>query len=109
MTEVVQDLEPTLICLVETHLEKEEGLVIPGYDIKCRSDRTGNSGGVLIAVNKKVSTICVQLKETNEVEQMMCMLIDNQRYRIRIEVIYAPQENCTPNEELKKIYNEIEQ
>ena len=37
----------------------------------------------------------------------MRILLDNNRSKIRIEVIYAPQENVTSNNELKIMYNNI--
>ena len=36
------------------------------------------------------------------------MLIDNKKTKLKLGVIYVPQENTTPNEELKKMYQEIE-
>ena len=37
----------------------------------------------------------------------MWILLDNNRSKIRIGVIYAPQENVTSNNELKIMYNNI--
>ena len=36
------------------------------------------------------------------------MLIDNKKTKLKLGVIYVPQENTTLNEELKKMYQEIE-
>ena len=49
LAEIIDDYEPTQICLVETHLSKEEQIQIPGYKI-FRSGGTNNSRGILIAL-----------------------------------------------------------
>ena len=46
LDETIEDYEPSLICLVETHLTKEEQIKIPGYRIY-RNDSTKNSKGIL--------------------------------------------------------------
>ena len=46
-TELVEDQKPTIVCLVETHLKKEEEVAIPGYETINRNDKTANSGGIL--------------------------------------------------------------
>ena len=43
--ETIADYEPTLICLVETYLTKEEQIQEPGYKI-FRNDGTTNSRGI---------------------------------------------------------------
>ena len=40
--ETISDYQPILICLVETHLQKEEEIRIPGYNQIFRNDRLGN-------------------------------------------------------------------
>ena len=52
LAETIDDNEPTLICLVETRLSKDEQIQIPGYTI-FRNDGTNNSRGVLIAIKEK--------------------------------------------------------
>ena len=37
----------------------------------------------------------------------MWILIDNKKTKLKLGVIYAPQENATANKELKKMYQEI--
>ena len=50
--ETISDYQPILICLVETHLQKEEEIRIPGYSQIFRNDRSGNSGGIMLAVKR---------------------------------------------------------
>ena len=47
LTELVEDQKPTLVYLVERHLEKEEEVAIPGYETINRNYKTANSGGIL--------------------------------------------------------------
>ena len=37
----------------------------------------------------------------------MWILVDNKKTKLKLGVIYAPQENTTPNKELKKMCQEI--
>ena len=64
LTELVEDQKPTIVCLVETHLEKEE-VAIPGYETIYRNDKTASSGGILVAVkgNRKIVTMQTHKQE----------------------------------------------
>ena len=53
--------------------------------------------------------VTTKLSERNDVGQALWTLIDNSKYRMRIGLIYAPQENKTLNKDLQKIYQEIEE
>ena len=48
--EIVADSQPNLLCLVETHMQEEEEIRIPGYETIYQNDKTSNSGGIVIAV-----------------------------------------------------------
>ena len=104
--ETTDNYEPTLICLVETHLSKEEQIQIPGYKI-FRNDGTNNSRGILIAIKEKLKTIVVEVNREEEIGQTLWVLLNNQKTQVRMGVIYGPQENVTPNSELKKLYESI--
>ena len=98
LAETIDDYEPTLICLVETHLSKEEQIQIPGYKI-FRNDGTNNSRGILIVIKEKLKTIVVEVTREEEIGQSLWVLLNNQKAQVRMEVIYGPQENVTPNRE----------
>ena len=108
LEEILTELEPTIICLVETHMSKKELIEITGYKIY-RSDNSTQAGGILVGVLKKVANVTVQIKERSEVGQALWLLVDNTKIKLRIGVIYAPQENVTYAKDLKTIYKEIEQ
>ena len=50
---IIQEIEPTIVCLVETHLGKKEVFSIPGYLIT-RNDRNESGGGCLIAYKEEI-------------------------------------------------------
>ena len=108
LAEIVTELEPTIICLVETHMSEREMIEISGYEVY-RSDNSTQAGGILIGVLKKVANVTTQIKERNDVGQALWVLLDNTKIKLRIGVIYAPQENKTSANDLKNIYKEIEE
>ena len=104
--ETISDYQPILICLVETHLQKEE-IRIPGYCQIFRNDRSGNSGGIMLALKENIRTVTLEVAQEKEIGQSLWILLDNNRSKIRIGVTCAPQENVTSNNELKIMYNNI--
>ena len=104
--ETIDNYEPTLICLVETHLSKEEHIQIPEYKI-FRNDGTNKSRGILIALKEKLKAIVVEVNREEEISQTLWLILNNQKIQVRMGVIYGPQENVTPNSELKKLYESI--
>ena len=108
LTELVEDQKPTIACLVETYLEKEEEEVaIPGYETIYRNYETTNSEGILVAVKDNIKTVTMQTHKQEQVGEGLWILIDNKKTKLKLGVIYAPQENTRPNRELKKMYEEI--
>ena len=105
--ETISDYQPILICLVETHLQKEEEIRIPRYSQIFRNDRSGNSGGITLAVKENIKTFRLEVAQGKEIGQSLWILPDSNRSKIRIRVIYAPQENVTSNNDLKVMYNNI--
>ena len=99
--ETISDYQPILICLVETHLQKEEEIRIPGYSQIFRNDRSGNSGGIMLAVKENIKTVTLEVGQEKEIQEILWMLLDNNRSKIRLGVIYGPQGNVTSNNELK--------
>ena len=105
--ELVDDCQPNLLCLVETHMQEEEEITIPGYETIYRNDKTSNSGGIIIAVKDTLKTITMQVKQETEVGQTLWTLLNNQKKKIKLGVIYAPKEGVTLHKELKKLYASI--
>ena len=72
-----------------------------------KNDGTTYSGCILIAIKEKLKTIVVEVNRVDEILQILWVLLNNQKTRVRMEVIYGPIENITPNKELKKSYKSI--
>ena len=106
LAETADDYKPTLICLVETHLLKEEQIQIPEYKI-FRKDGTTNSRYILIAIKEQLKTIVAEVNTEKKIDQTLWVLLNNQKIQVRMGVIYGPQENVTSNSELKKLYESI--
>ena len=96
LAETIVDCEPTLICLVETYLSKEEQIQIPGYKF-FRNNGTNNSRGILIGIKEKLKAIVVEANSEEEIGQTLSVLLNNQKTQVRMGVIYGPKENLTPN------------
>ena len=71
-------------------------------------DGTTKSRGILIAIKEKLKTIVVEVKREKEIGQTLWVLLNSQKTQVRMGVLlYGPQENITPNSELKKWYENI--
>ena len=105
--ELVDDCQPNLLCLVETHMQEEEEIGMPGYETMYQNGKTSNSGGIIISVKDTMKTITMQLKQETEVGQKLWILLNNQKKKIKVGVIFVSQEGVTPNKELKKLYASV--
>ena len=73
--ETISDYQPILICLVETHLEKEE-IRIPEYSQIFCNDRSGNSGGIMLAVKENIRTVTIEVAQEKENGKSLWILLD---------------------------------
>ena len=69
--------------------------MIAGYNHIFRNDRSGNSGGIMLAVKENIKTVTLEVGQEKEIGQSLCILLDNNRSKIKTGIIYAPQENVT--------------
>ena len=105
---IMDELNPTFFALVETKLGEFDKFKVEGYDVK-RNDREGVGGGVLVGFKKSMMKIVTVVKKYNGHNcEMLWVRIDNGREKIRIGVIYMPQESRTLLKDIKEIYLEIE-
>ena len=58
--ETISDYQAKLIYLVETQLQKEEEIRIPGYSQIFYNDRSENSGGIMLAVKENIKTVTLE-------------------------------------------------
>ena len=63
----------------------------------------------MIGVKNEIKNICTIVEDKKEVGESMWVAIDNTKTKIRLGVIYAPQESRTRKELLKIMYNNIEE
>ena len=83
-----------------------EEIRIPGYSLIFCSDRSTNSGGITLAMKENIRSVLLEVVQEKETERSLSVWVENNKvYKIRIGVIYAPQQNVTSNNELKIIYN----
>jgi exonuclease III len=106
LLEKVEEVEPAIICITETHLLKTEKVEIDGYKIY-RNDRDNLGGGILIGVKEQLKNICTIVEKRSEDGEALWIAIDNTKVKIRLGVIYAPQESRTSKDDLKKMYEKI--
>ena len=78
LLEKIEEFEPTMVCITETHMLKDEPLEIEGYRVM-RNDRDNLGGGVLVAVDEKIADICTIVEKESEVGETLWIVIDNQR------------------------------
>ena len=99
-----EEIEPSIICLTETHLEEDDEIKIPGYKVK-RKDRNKYGGGVLIAYKKSMKTLITILPD-GEIEAKW-VKVQNSVGGVKIGVVYCPQETET-KKEIERVYEELE-
>ena len=79
-----------LKCLVETHMQKEEEIRMSGYSQIFCHDRSGNSGGIKLTVKENIKAVTIEVAQKNEIGPSLWILVDNNRSKVRVGVIYVP-------------------
>ncbi len=100
---IIEEKQPTIVALVETKLAEKEEFEVPGYVTK-QMNRDENGGGIMLLVKEELKNIIVEVDEKKEVGEAKWVAIDNGRNRIRLGILYAPQENKTTIKQLKVMY-----
>ena len=72
-----------MVCIVETHMQKEEEIQMPGYSLVYRNDRSANSGGILIGVTDNIKNSSLELTQENKVGQRLWILLTNRKKKIK--------------------------
>ena len=86
ISHVIDDLQPSLICLVETHLPDED-IKIDGYSKLFFNNNTSDSGGILIGVKDVLRNITTEVHRFNEVGQSLWITLDNNKVSLRVGVM----------------------
>ena len=107
LKEIIIEEKPEVIGLVETMLDGKDKVVMEGYTIY-RNDRNGDGGGVLIAIKDVLKGIMVEESNSKRKEESIWLSLTNNKTKIRIGIVYNPQENKTTKDELEEVYGRIE-
>ncbi len=105
---IIEEEQPVMVALIETKLKEGELLELQGYKM-ARVDRDEEGGGVLIAFKRTLDNIWICTKEYKKHGcEMVWVKIENTKIKVKIGVVYMPQESRTKLDILKEIYQEIE-
>ena len=98
-----------MVTIVETHLsEQDRTEEIPGYKMIRRERNNKEKGGIIIYYKNALEYTLTLIPTTKELEENTVWLrLANSRIKIKIGVIYMPQESTTSKGELQDIYNKI--
>ena len=107
LTDIINEVNPHIICLNETMLDKDENITINNYTFINNNNKKGK-GGVSIGIRKDIFHLCCEIsRETKEYEMLWIKISNNKNINIRIGNIYAPQENKTKKATIEKMYEQI--
>ncbi len=104
--DIIKEINPTVIAITETWLNDAERFEIDGYHVR-RNDRKGKGGGILLAVRNEIKNITTETHRTEEGYESIWIVIDNTKVKLKMGVLYMPQESETPKEAMKEIYKDI--
>ena len=102
---IINEIDPTIICMVETHLGDEDEISIPGYKIE-RNDRNKDGGGCLIAYKEEVKNLVTEI--TKKETEAIWLKIGNRNAELKICTVYCPSEN-QPKKNIQRVYEEMEE
>ena len=92
---ITNEEKPVLMALTETKLMESDQVDIPGYKVE-RVDRDDEGGGVLIAYKLTMKSILVTTGEYKKHNcEILWAVINNYKIKIKIRVVYMPQESRT--------------
>ena len=88
--------KPTVIALVETLIEEDENIEIERYPVvypmKPCTDQSENKRGTLVAVCNELKHVVKMADNESTIGQQTWIDLDNGKPKIRIGVLYGPQE-----------------
>ena len=76
---MIDDYQPSLVCIVEKHVQKEKEIQIPGYSLVYCNDRSANSGKILIRVRDNIKNISLELTQQNKMGQSLWILVTKKK------------------------------
>eukprot|EP00794_Sanderia_malayensis_P004143 gene4143-4696_t len=107
LKEIIEEEKPTVICLTETHIAEEDSIHLEGYHVE-HLNRNSDGGGLIMAIKEELKGSSVIIEKIIEKDESMWMVINNNRIKVRIGLIYGPQESRTTTKEIETMYKRIE-
>ena len=106
---IMMEENPVLMAIVETKLKDDDAVEIPGYEFSW-VNRNEDGGGVLLFFRRCLVKIMIEVAETRLHDaEILWNRLDNGKVKIKIGVVYMPQESRTKLDKLKEIYKTIEE
>ena len=106
LIQIIHEEKPVVMGIAETNLEKDEIIdKIEGYVVK-RKERKQKGGGVMLIYRETLENMVMEEEDMVE-DEILWMTVNNNNIKIKIGVVYMPQENKTHVPELKRLYNQI--
>ena len=103
--EIIAESKPTVIAVTEAHIDEDYDMTIKDYAVH-KNCRDLNGGGIVIAVRKELKYVAVEVKRSTEYLESLWVAVNNTKVKIRIGVVYFPQER---DQNLKEIYKIIKE
>ena len=103
----MSEIKPQVVCITETHLDKDEKITIEGYRIFDNNNKKGK-GGIIIGVKDNLKNITIETEKICDKYQTLWIRIDNKNNKINIGTIYAPQESKNNLKVFNDMYKTIQ-
>ena len=93
--------------LVETMIDGKDKVVMEDYTIYINY-RNGDGRGVLITIKDVLKCIMEEESNSKRKEESIWLSVTNNKTKIRLGIVYNPQENKTSKNLLEQVYGRIE-
>ena len=111
LIQILEEVKPDIVLLIETNLKGNTAINVPGYRAVCRNRKNFDGGGLAILVNNSIKqNIFIHKIEDNNVECIWIRLGQDTAQPIYIALYYGKQENENKeviNDEIFNLSTEI--
>ena len=95
------------MCITETHLEQNEKIELEGYEIYYNSNKKGRRE-IIIGVKEELKNVTIETEKIlDNKHQILWIKINNEKNKINIGTVYAPQESRNNLQVFREMYNNI--
>ena len=107
LSEMIYEEKPDAVGIVETMLDSKEVTQIDGYTI-FRNDRNSEGGGVMLLIRDELRGLIVD-RDVETHGESIWISLSNDRLKVRVGVVFNPQESRMSKDGLQKVYDAIDQ